>query len=72
MRGWGLEGEVASAPRVKGELRLEEVGGGGRLKECWGMGDPCHFFHSFMKIGSGPVIIPAERIYDRSALHVVT
>lgn len=27
VQGWGLEGEVAPAPRVKGELRLE---GGGR------------------------------------------
>lgn len=58
--------EGAPVLRVKGELGLE---GGSRSR---GMGTWCHFFHSFMKIVSGPVIIPTERIYDRSALHVVT
>ncbi len=46
-----------------------EVGRG--LRE-WGDGNLAPFFYSFMKIGSGPVIIPTEWIYDRSALHVVT
>lgn len=42
--GGGWRGEVAPAPRVKGELRLEGVAVGGRLKERWGGWEPHAIF----------------------------
>lgn len=62
--GRKIGSEGAPVLRVKGGAGLEGAQGGGDENLL-------PFFYSFMKIGSSPVIIPTEWIYDRSALHVV-
>lgn len=52
--GRKIGSEGAPVVRVKGELGLEKG-----LRE-WGGWEPRAIFFPFMKIGSGPVIIPTE------------